>query len=1025
MQPASIDDTSQASIQMSTSKSAYGRRLMPSVLDELANSDKPKLFGSIPTTNDPSDGFRDVTVADMARCVDFMAAWIADKFGMSESCETLTYIGIPDFRGVVVFYASVKCGYKLLLPSPRNPPSTNLSLMKQTSCSKLLYAAEIYPIAKPLHTEKTIRAAEIPAFQDMLDSTPKHFAYEKAFDEVCNEPVLVLHSSGVPKPIIMTHASFAVLDNEKNYPEVPGRKRIDWSLYNLKGEGRPPHILPDASLINAIRKQYKLQALILTPSIVEQLLQEPGAMELFMGLEFLITSGAPLNPSIGDRLSTVVPLLSPFGTTETFLIPELAVEPEDWAWHEFNPLFRHEMQLFDPDECTYELVVFADENNKDTTAVYHNLPGTKEYHTKDLFTRHPAKPLFKYYGRSDDIIVLANGHKLNPIPLEAHLQSHALLKGALMIGNARTQTVLIVEPREALNRPDQEQLLERLWPLVEESNLLISQQGRVQRGMILCTQPEKPLVRTGKGTIIRKLSQALYQSDIDKLYTNLSLGNKTVTVDLASKLKQVFELSEVADFVRRVLSASFQVADTIGEDEDFFSYGLDSVTTLEVVNNLRRNLLKHRPQAVGWISPRTIYVHSSVKALSRVLHEFLNSGSVPVEDSDGEQTSAINELVNRFSSELPKKPKTAEEWASQAPSTVVLVGSTGHLGSYLVADMLRDPSITHIYCLNRSNNARQRQEAALREISADLLSLVHKLHYMTIKLGSPNLGLEGIDYARLIDEIDVIVYNAWRLDFGLAVRSFEPFLRGTRDIIELSAASKHRARVVFVSSLSSIGRMARRTTVPEAPIEDPLAAINTGYAQSKLAAEQILAKASNVSGLPVRIIRVGQVGGPTDEHATWPDQAWISALLSTAKTIKCIPSQVSPVDWIQVEVASSMMRRIICHADEPGTSAQVYHLYPSKPLPWSELVGIMRERHGVTETIPLSDWVKKLRSIVDPGAGDIEKMPALKLLDHYEALGNGTDIVAVATDRARDASQIDIPVLDKTILLRWLRSWGL
>ncbi|KAI0490870.1 acetyl-CoA synthetase-like protein [Xylaria cf. heliscus] len=1046
-----------------TSKSAFGRRLMPSVLDELARSDKPKLFGAFPNSNDLSDGFRDITVADIARCVDFTAAWIADHFGRSNSCETLAYIGIPDFRGVVAFYAAVKCGYKLLVPSPRNPPSTILSLMKQTSCHRLLYAAEIHPIVKPLLVEDTIQAKEIPSFNDMLNSTPDYFPYDKVFDEASNEPILVLHSSGStgpPKPIIITHASFAVLDNEKNYPEVPGRKRMDWSIYNLKGEGRtftvfpffhlggflglafnpimnnacpvlgPPHVLPDSSLINTIKKHYKLQILFLIPSIIDQLLLEPGAMELFEGLDFLVSSGAPLNPTIGDRLAPIVPLISPYGTTEIFIMPELAVEPEDWVFHEFNPRFQHEMQVYDSDEGTYELVVFADDSNKDTSALYHNLPGTKVYRTKDLFTRHPTKPtLFKYYGRRDDIIVLANGLKLNPIPLEAHLQSHQSLRGALMIGNARTHTALIVEPKEALSRSEQEKLMDDLWPLVEESNLLIGSQGRLQKGMLLCTQPKKPFVRTGKGTIIRKLSQALYQEDLDGLYTRASSGSKTVDVDLALGLGKAVDLSDIVNFVRRILSVSFQAANAIDEDEDFFSYGLDSVTTLEIVGNLKHNLSKHHPQALEWVSARTIYQHSNVRALSQLLLEFLNTGSGPVEDVDGEQISVIDELVHKFSSNLPATQATTEKLALQAVSTVVLVGSTGYLGSYAVAGMLRNPDIKHIYCLNRSNDARGRQEAALREISADLETHFPKLHYMTSTLGDPSLGLNASDYKALVDEADVIVYNAWRLDFGRSVRSFEPFLRATRDIIDLAAASRRAPRIVFISSISSVGRMSQTITVPERPVQDPLAAINTGYGQSKLVAERVLANAANASGLPIRIVRVGQVGGPITE-GRWPDQAWISALLRTSKTLSCIPDRLAPVDWIPVEVAASMLCNIVTYRgadnDTNKPAAQVYHIYPREALPWSSLVAIMRERHGIAQTLPLQDWCKKLRSVSgDLSTIDVENLPALKLLHHYESLGSGTEFLPIATEQTRAVTKIDISVLDRGTLLRWLTGWGL
>lgn len=96
-------------------KTSYGRRLLPRVLDELASTDPLKLFGAIPRSTDILEGFTDITVSDISRSVDFMAGWIEERLGRSEKFETLSYIGIPDLRGVVIFYAAVKCGYKVTL----------------------------------------------------------------------------------------------------------------------------------------------------------------------------------------------------------------------------------------------------------------------------------------------------------------------------------------------------------------------------------------------------------------------------------------------------------------------------------------------------------------------------------------------------------------------------------------------------------------------------------------------------------------------------------------------------------------------------------------------------------------------------------------------------------------------------------------------------------------------------------------------------------------------------------------------
>lgn len=92
---------------------AYGRRLAPLVLDELAKSDPKRVYAAIPKTADVKHGYQDITVAELARCVNFMADWLEDKFGRSTDFETITYLGLSDLRGIVTLLAAIKTGYKV------------------------------------------------------------------------------------------------------------------------------------------------------------------------------------------------------------------------------------------------------------------------------------------------------------------------------------------------------------------------------------------------------------------------------------------------------------------------------------------------------------------------------------------------------------------------------------------------------------------------------------------------------------------------------------------------------------------------------------------------------------------------------------------------------------------------------------------------------------------------------------------------------------------------------------------------
>lgn len=766
------------------------------------------------------------------------------------------------------------------------------------------------------------------------------------------------------------------------------------------------------------------------PALLEELLHDSAGIELLKSLEFVSCAGAPLSTAAGDRIKDIVKLFIFIGSTETFPLPELSKSPDDWEYHEFNPNFKHEMQPFDPDIGTYELVIFADDSNKDAAPFYHNLPGVNPYYTKDLFTRHPTKlHLFKYYGRKDDILVLDNGEKVNPIPLEQHVQGHPAVKGALVIGNGRIQPALLVEPRETLlEAAERADYLEMLWPRIKESNAYVPGQGRITQDKVVCALPEKPFIRAGKGTVIRKATEAAYKDEIEQLYSNVSFRDQgqMLSIGLEPTLKAFYEPTKIISFLRQILSVSFSPATTVGENEDLFAHGLDSLQTLEIVANLKRNLQGLTSNPVSWISPRTIFRNSTLADLCSLLAKFLNDGVVPSENSQAYRSIAVDDAVARHVANLPSKRARAP-FVNTETHTVALIGSTGYLGSYFVATLLRDPKVLRVYCLNRSSDAQERQTKTLESLDKTPSPLFSKLTYLEIELGSPLLGLSPERYDLLANEVDVIIYNSWRLDFGLAVRSFESFLKATRDLVELSATSRRNMRVVFISSMASVGELA---LVPEAPVEDALASLNTGYGQSKLAAERILVTANRQCGIPVSVIRIGQVGGPSQNAAgagAWADQPWISALIQTSKALGYFPSPVTPVDWIAVDTVADMLRAFSLQPAEE--EPQIFNVtVPSeKEQPWDLLFDALHELKGTPEMkkITLRDWVKKLRDIPDSSPQDATRFPALKLLDFYETLDGGTGSPTYATDRAREVSGIEIPAVDRELLVSWLKSWNL
>lgn len=108
----------------------YGKRLIPQIVDELANTDPTRIYASFPRSTNVSDGFRDVTFRELAQAADAASWWLERKIGRSDSSETLAYMGLSDIRYTVVFLAAVKCGFKV---------SLHISLSQAVQAAKVCY----------------------------------------------------------------------------------------------------------------------------------------------------------------------------------------------------------------------------------------------------------------------------------------------------------------------------------------------------------------------------------------------------------------------------------------------------------------------------------------------------------------------------------------------------------------------------------------------------------------------------------------------------------------------------------------------------------------------------------------------------------------------------------------------------------------------------------------------------------------------------------------------------------------------
>ena len=90
-----------------------GRRLLPSLIDEIAQSSPEAPFVAISRSLDVHNGFRDVSYRELARAINKFSWWIERNIGKSQTFETLGYLGPLDLRYPLLILAAVKTGHKV------------------------------------------------------------------------------------------------------------------------------------------------------------------------------------------------------------------------------------------------------------------------------------------------------------------------------------------------------------------------------------------------------------------------------------------------------------------------------------------------------------------------------------------------------------------------------------------------------------------------------------------------------------------------------------------------------------------------------------------------------------------------------------------------------------------------------------------------------------------------------------------------------------------------------------------------
>ncbi|KAI0672433.1 acetyl-CoA synthetase-like protein [Trametes maxima] len=1005
-----------------------------------------------------------ITYAAANPAIDRAARYIASGLGpradVTNPNAKLPIVAILANADTITYFCTVigvlRAGCTAFLVSTRNGAAGVADMLRRTGASQLVMSREntlreLARDALALLGEYKILIRDMPVFEDLFppagipagnSAFEAHVELPKSYD--IESWALILHSSGStshPKTVPWTHKRLAFIGYSPLVCELDTSRSVMGCHGTPMFHGLGAFMFGSSPICGYIVAALKpaTPPTFPTPDIVWQGVvttksdftwtewgRDPEKVMVLKRIQGVFFGGAPLNQEVGDALASQgVNLFTVYGCTEVGGVNEF-VRPNpgmDWAY--FRPTTRSDVRLMPRDDNKYEVVVVSNPTLP-LPMTNTKVDGQDAYATSDLVEPHPTKPnLWRIFGRADEQIMLSNGEKTNPLPIETIINEDPHIKHSVMFGRGRFQNGILIEPMPefAIDPKDPAQVeafRNKIWRTIERANDFAPRHSRIFKEMILVTSPSKPFQFNVKALPRRGAILTDYEQEIEELYKQVEESTQS---DL--KLPEVWDESSALSFVREVVQHTLNRP--IPDDADIFRNGGDSLQATFIRNTIIRAVHEADASAAKHVPTNLIFQAPTISALSKTVLAILTDAEAAHNAS--RTPEELWKYVEKYSANFPARPATLVERPSAAKDVVLITGTTGGFGCDALEHLLREERVERVYAFNRKgSNALERQHAQFRTRGLDE-SLLNSPKFVLVEaaLHEPGFGVDPALLDEVRQSVTHILHNAWKVDFNLSIHSFEHDIQGARNLVDLALSSPYAQApsILFVGSIGVFGSYKGPSPAPEAALDDPTTAFGAGYAEGKWVTEHVLQNVTKERGVHTVVMRLGQVTG--NKVGYWNEKEWFPALVKSAQFQRCLPDLEGTVSWIpgyESAKAFTEMR----HSPQP-----FLHLVHPRAVPWHDLIAPLATELGVP-LVPYATWLRELEKTASAGAaGEVDRMkanPALRLLPFFKAFRATPDLepggmVRLSTDKSTAVSDAlaNLPKLSAESARGWLAAW--
>jgi amino acid adenylation domain-containing protein/thioester reductase-like protein len=639
-----------------------------------------------------------------------------------------------------------------------------------------------------------------------------------------------------------------------------------------------------------------------------------------------------------------------------------------------------------------------------------DVPGGRLYRTGDLVVDHGGGEI-EFLGRVDRQLKL-RGQLVEPEEIEAQLRCHPDVAQAAVVpvrgARGRTRLVAYVSGKDGA-RVDADGLREHLAGILP---------GYMLPSRIVCLQA---LPRTDAGKVDLSALAALALAPPPAAPAP-DIAPPAAAPDIAPPAAAAAALDDTEAALCALFAAALEIdvdVDGLAPTDDLTALGADSLTALEVAAAAAERGLALDPAALTLSLSR----HRTVRAL----RAHLQADRVPC--------AALIADVAALAPAPPMMPAPAP-LPRRPPAEVLLTGATGFLGAHLLDALLRTTT-ARVHCLVRTpgggngdeGRALSRLYKAWRALGLSPDLDVRRVRALPGDAAAPRLGLPPHTWDELAATLDAIYHCAAQVNLLLPYAALRrDNVVATARVLELAGSGAPKA-LHHASSLSVLlcADPPRRHLREEDPLlEDRDGALRGGYAQSKWAAEHLIAR----SGLPARRYRLGLLTGDSRRGVAARGDL-LSLFLRKTAALGCLPDDAdlglrvypTPIDF-----AAAALCHLSLSPPGPG-AAEACAISATAPLSLDDIVRALRQAGCEIALVPRAVFQRRLgEGDVDPAyralCAGLARTPAAdrpaRALDLFAATSVTLDLQA--TERRLDAAGLRCPPPDPALLRRYLRA---